>query len=176
MENEFSKDAIYARVYKEIHRRSEAQEKALQFNLIFLGVLFGWLFTYGYPRDPVVFAIAAVANFLFGLKWLSEDKNLAGLYQYLREQGAPLETWQKGKFYTLYPTILRLQDAIWRVTAFLLPGGAMLGVLIGDLLISPKHANFHTVGIGLIALICMILVTYGFIELWWPWRMPERED
>jgi len=46
MENEFSKDAIYARVYKEIHRRSEAQEKALQFNLIFLGVLFGWLFTY----------------------------------------------------------------------------------------------------------------------------------
>ena len=176
MENEFSKDATYSRVYKEIHRRSEAQEKALQFNLICLSVLFGWLFTYGYPRDPVIFAIVAVVNFLFGLKWLSEDKNLAGLYQYLREQNAPLETWQKGKFYVLYPTSLRLQDAFWRTTAFLLPGAALFGALIEDSLARPELVSFHTVGVGLIALAGMLMVTKGLLELWEPWRMPERED
>src|SRR5262245_37684322 len=116
MQGEFTKDVTYQRVYGEINRRSEAQEKATQFNIVAVGGLFTWLLSQQNISavHPAYFLLIAIINFALALKWLSEDKSIEVLFTYLKEIGAPLETWQGGKFYALYSKSIRLGDFLWR--------------------------------------------------------------
>ena len=173
MGEKISADALYDRVYREISRRSDAQEKATQFNLVALSALFGW-FLSGlsdkYMTQPIVLIIAYLINFTFALKWLSEDSNIAGLVKYLREQGTPLESWQKANFKKIYPLYLRWSDLLWRLLVFFLPGTISL-----YLAASFARTGWEIIGV-ILGLVLWILVSSGFVVLLWPWERPSVSE
>jgi hypothetical protein len=110
MEDKISPDALYGRIYAEIQRRSDVQEKTVRLNIVVLTALFGWVLT-GLYFHPTIYLIAAVVNLTFALKWLSEDRNIAYLTNYLLDNSdAPLEKWQRDNFDSLYPWWLKCGD------------------------------------------------------------------
>src|SRR5438270_13693087 len=171
MTGDFSKDAVYGRVYKEIDRRSQAQEKAMQFNLIAVGGLFTWMLSRpdATVLHPAYFLLIALVNFALALKWLSEDEAIAGLNTYLQEIGAPLETWQRGKFSTLFSWQLMLGDICWRSVTFFLP--AMMGFCLGLTSVYLRPQYEHPIMFGMLAISAamMMLVASGLFYLVFPW-------
>ena len=176
MGEKISADALYGRVYQEISRRSDAQEKATQFNLVALSALFGWFFSGlsdKYMTQPVVLIIVCLVNFTFALKWLSEDSNIAGLVKYLREQGTPLESWQKANFKKIYPLHLRWGDLFWRLLVFFFPGTISLYMAVRIVAVNTNTAGgWEIIGV-ILGAILWILVSSGFVVLLWPWEKPS---
>jgi hypothetical protein len=171
MADEFTKDATYDRVYKEIDRRSQSQEKAMQFNLAAVGGLFTWMLSRPdvAALHPAYYLLIALINFSLALKWLSEDEVIAGLVTYLREIGAPLETWQRGKFSTLFSIQVRLGDLCWRLVTFFLPG--LMGFCLGltSIYLKPQYSQPIMIGALIVAAVMLWLVVRGFYYLYFPW-------
>lgn len=173
-----SPEATHNRICAEIQRRSESQEKATNLNILALSTLFGWALS-GKFFHPGIYLIAAFVNSCFALKWLSEDKNIAGLNRYLRTSlNSPLETWQRENFSSIYPKALRVGDFIWRMLLFVVPGFLSLALLSIHLLsISASQFLKYLLGIGLLlAFMCFVWIVKELWGLGKPWGISKSGD
>jgi hypothetical protein len=57
-EDKISLDTLYGRIYAEIQRRSDAQEKTVRLNIVVLTALFSWVLS-GLYFHPSIYLIAA---------------------------------------------------------------------------------------------------------------------
>lgn len=176
MAEKISPDALYGRIYAEIQRRSDTQEKTVRLNIVVLTTLFGWVLT-GLYFHHTIYLIAALVNLTFALKWLSEDRNIANLTNYLLDNSdAPLEKWQRDNFDSLYPWWLKCGDFLWRVAIFLAPSIASTSLLLYHLHWTNKSIPVAVLlNIGMVfSYVLLLLVFRGFVFLYFRWPKNDR--